>query len=281
MVSNQFGCSPLQLRTSIANFVKRLCNTNIHLSNSDTDNSLEAFTTSRLIPLNKNPGVHPIGVSEVLCRIAGKVVMYIAKKDVKDAAGSLQVCAGQKAGSEAAIHAIYDVYQQDETDAVLLVDADNAFNSINRKAMLHNISITCPLITTFIANCYMKPARLFVARNHEIKSREGTTQGDPTAMGAYALGVTPLIHSLNEFIFINEHRSKEVAFADDFTVAGKASEIKAYWDILQQQGLLFGYFPKPSKSYLIVKEQHLNKAVDVFMGSKVKVTSKESDTLVL
>ena len=170
-------------------------------------------------------------------------------------------------GSEAAIHAMYDVYQKDETEVVLLADADNAFNSINKKAMLDNISITCPLITTFIANCYMKPARLFVARNHEIKSREGTTQGDPTAMGAYALGVTPLIHSLNEFIFINEHRSKEVAFADDFTVAGKASEIKAYWDILQQQGPLFGYFPKPSRSYMIVKEQHYNKAVDVFMGS--------------
>ena len=32
-------------------------------------------------------------------------------------------------------------------------------------------------------------------------------------------------------------------------------------------------FPRPSKSYLIVKEQH-NKTVDVFMGSKVKVTSE-------
>ena len=50
LVSNQFGSSPLDLRTSIANFVKRLCNTNIHLSNSDTGNSLEAFTASRLIP---------------------------------------------------------------------------------------------------------------------------------------------------------------------------------------------------------------------------------------
>ena len=37
---------------------------------------------------------------------------------------------------------------------------------------------------------------------------------------------------------------------------------------------MFGYFPKQSKSYLIVKEQHYNKAVDVFMVSKVKVTSE-------
>ena len=95
--------------------------------------------------------------------------MYIAKKDVKDAAGSLQVCPGHEAGSKAAIHAIYDVYQQDETEAVFIVDADNAFNSINRNVMLHNIYITCPLITTFIANCYMEPPRLFVAGNHEIK----------------------------------------------------------------------------------------------------------------
>ena len=36
------------------------------LSNSDTENSLEAFTPSQSIPLNKNPGACPIGVDEVL-----------------------------------------------------------------------------------------------------------------------------------------------------------------------------------------------------------------------
>ena len=53
----------------------------------------------------------------------------------------------------------------------------------------------------------MEPARLFVVGNHEIKSREGTTQRDTTVIGAYALGVTPLIHFLSKFIFINKHRS--------------------------------------------------------------------------
>ena len=151
--------------------------------------------------------MRPIVVGEVLRRIARKVVMYIAKKDVKDAAGSLQVWTAQEARSEAALHAIYDVYQQDETEAFLLVDADNVVNSINRKAMFHNISITnnnMSLITTFIANCYMKPARLFVVGNHETKAREGTAQGDPAAVGAYALGVTTLIHFLSVYIFINK-----------------------------------------------------------------------------
>ena len=39
-------------------------------------------------------------------------------------------------------------------------------------------------------------------------------------------GVTPLLHFLHEFILIKEHRSKEVAFADDLTVAGNIKEIK-------------------------------------------------------
>ena len=45
-------------------------------------------------------------------------------------------------------------------------------------------------------------------------------------MGTCALGVTPLLHFLHEFVLINEHRSKKATFADDLTVAGKIEEIK-------------------------------------------------------
>ena len=138
-----------------------------------------------------------------------------SEKNVKDAAGSLQ--------------AIHHVYQQDETETLFLVDTENAFSSINRTVMLHNTSITYPLITPFIANYYMEPTKLFVAENHEIKSREGTTQGHPTATGTYALEVTPLIHCLSKFIFVSKHKGKEVVFAENFTVLEKVSEIEAYW----------------------------------------------------
>ena len=43
------------------------------------------------------------------------------------ATGVTQVCAGQSAGCEAAIHALRQLFESMATDGVLLVDADNAF----------------------------------------------------------------------------------------------------------------------------------------------------------
>ena len=73
----------------------------------------------------------------------------------------------------------------------------------------------------------MCPARLFIIGG-ELLPKEGTTQGDPTSMGAYALGILPLLQFLLNYISVNELNAKEVAFADDFTVAGKLSSIKDY-----------------------------------------------------
>ena len=86
--------------------------------------------------------------------------------------------------------------------------------------MLHNLNFICPIITTYITNCYITPARLFIIGGGEILSQERTTQSDRTAMGTYALGILLLIHFLLEFTSINHLSAKEVASADDFTVAG-------------------------------------------------------------
>ena len=74
--------------------------------------------------------------------------MSVTKQDVIDVCGSLQDCAGHKSGSEAAVHAMRSIFDADDTDAVLLIDASNAFNSLNRAAALHNISILRPAIAT-------------------------------------------------------------------------------------------------------------------------------------
>ena len=61
--SNQFGDSTNDLCKTFAEVIKKLCT----VKNQST--SLEAFLANRLIPLDKNLGLRPIGVGEVLRRI--------------------------------------------------------------------------------------------------------------------------------------------------------------------------------------------------------------------
>ena len=90
-------------------------------------------------------------MGEELRRIIGKSVANVLKSDVKYSVGSLQVCAD--AGYKAAVHTIHRIFDQEESEAVLLVDASNAFNSVNRKVFLHNVKVICPSISTFVENC--------------------------------------------------------------------------------------------------------------------------------
>ena len=186
----------------------------------------------RLIPLDKNQGLRPIGVGEVLQRIAGKVVMKVVKEDIKKAAGCLQLCAGQEAGCEAAIHAMHRISESNETEAILIVDAKHAFNSINWKALLHNIEYFCPIIAKFLCNSYAVSVRLLIIGGKELRSRIGKTRGDPTAMAAYALGLPPLLDYLQSI----KRSFKHFAFANDLTGARKLEEIKIWWDTLMTEG---------------------------------------------
>ena len=95
------------------------------------------------------------------------------------------------------------------TDAVLLIDAENAFNFINHKVMLHNFKFNYPIIATYKINCYATPSRLFFVGGGEILSSEDTIRGDPTAMGAYVLGILSLIKFLLQLINLVEMNFKE------------------------------------------------------------------------
>ena len=82
----------------------------IATSNVDP-NGLAAYTACRLIALNKNPGVRPIGVGEAARRIIGKAILKVIKPDVLKVTGNLQLCAGQEAGAEAAVVPFFKMNQ--------------------------------------------------------------------------------------------------------------------------------------------------------------------------
>ena len=153
----------------------------------------------------------------------GKTVSVLLKGELKEAASPLHVCAGHDAGAEAAIHAVREVFMEEETDGILLIDASNAFNLMNSFAALHNIQITFKEISLYLLNTDSDPSRLFIRGGGDILSLEGTTQGDPLAMPWYWVNTSILINSLR----VSSPTVKQVWFTDDYAGAGR---IKALYD---------------------------------------------------
>ena len=139
------------------------------------------------------------------------------KEEIKEAAGPLQVCAGHSAGSEAAMHTMSQVFVEEGTDGILLIDAIKAFNQMNRSVALHNIQITCKEMSLYISNTYRSPSRLYICGGGEIFSQEGTTQGDPLAMPWYSVNSSIMIQSLRT----STPGVKQVWLADDSAGGGQ------------------------------------------------------------
>ena len=264
--SEIYGAESVDLRKAIAVMAKQLCSEDLH----DPD-SIEPLMACRLIPLSKNPGVRPIGIGEVLRRIIGSAVVSTLRGDIMCSAGNLQLYGGQKSGSEIAIHAAVDLFNSEETHGIFQIDANNAFNNINRKVAVHNLKILCPEFSTYISNCYQKPARLFVTGGLETSSQEGTTQGAPAAGAVYSIAILPLLEIATT--------AKRIAFADDFTGIGTIEALREWWNLILEFGPLIGYFPNAKKSVLIVKQEYYEQAMTIFADTEIEITTEGSKHL--
>ena len=92
--------------------------------------------------------------------------MRIVKRKMVVSTARIQVCAGISGGVEAAVHAVRQVFEDKNTEAIILVDADDAFNRLNRKATLHNIKQVCPEISTYVINTYRTLRKIIVPWEH-------------------------------------------------------------------------------------------------------------------
>ena len=98
-------------------------------------------------------------------------------------------------------------------------------------------------------------------------SAEETTQGDPLAMGLYALSIQPLITSLQVASSV-----KQCWFPDDVSGAGSITEIKKWRDVLSTLGPDFGYFLNDKKCWIIAKPTKEENVREVFKERSINVT---------
>ena len=137
---SSFKSASAELCCSIAILARHLCTSFVD------PGIVLPLVSCRHIALDKNSGVCPIGVGEVVRRIIAKAILSIIGPDIQHAAGPLQLCA--------AIHSMRSIFDDEKSEGFLLVDASNAFNSLNRAVALQNTQYTCPAFSTILINTY-------------------------------------------------------------------------------------------------------------------------------
>ena len=112
--------------------------------------------SSRLIALDKSPGVHPIAIGEILRCIICRSIVMATRTDIADLCGADQLCSGIKGGIEGAFNAMKELFEANRASrwGLLLVDANNAFNFRNRVTAIWNTRIQWPRCARFVFNTY-------------------------------------------------------------------------------------------------------------------------------
>ena len=97
-------------------------------------------------------------------------------------------------------------------------------------------------------------------------SLEGTTQGDVPAMQMYSIATKPMVYQ-------DETNTKKSFYADDGAGAGTLETVHEWCTYILAQRSKYGYFPNASKTLLLVKSEHYERALQIFAGSGVNVTT--------
>ena len=145
---SSFKSASVDLCNSIASLTRRLCSSYVD------PQGISSLTACRLVTLDKHPGVRPIGVGETLRHLISKAVLHVTRDDILKAVGCQQLCAGQEAATESAILAMRSIFEDEVSEAALMVDTSNAFNSLNREVALRNTHILCPSLAPMLTNTY-------------------------------------------------------------------------------------------------------------------------------
>ena len=136
----RFGCASEELRFVVASLADWMANS------SPPWAAYRALMACRLVVLDKQPGVRPMGIGETLCQALAKVVMRAAKEQAKTACGNLQLCAGLEAGIEGATHNVGQQRQarlrerREDAEEVKFAEEEEEESGGNA-AGLHNLNI--------------------------------------------------------------------------------------------------------------------------------------------
>lgn len=248
ILNKTFGTLATRIVKAIAAILNRMSLE--QMSNQE----IEPLVAVRMVAIKKPDGTfRPVGIAEIVRLLIAKTIAKAIKREVKEVTGSRQV-AGLQNCCEAAYKALNEMYEN--SSAVLILDAEGAFNNISRKGILKSVASNVPDAYQVIRNLYENPIPAHY-NGKKFSIENGTIQGCPLSTSMYDLGINPLAKEM-ETIGITQ-----VWMVDDLAVAGEPEELRSWFDKLRVVGPKYGYIINKSKSYILAKQR---KVIDVFDG---------------
>lgn len=226
------------------------------------------------IPKPNSEDIRPLTIGCTAARAVEKAIGIQHGIEMAAVGGGDMVNLNQSDGAPATAKAFKAIWESEDAEAMLKLDAKNGFNLMYRVVAMHNLEYVCPAFALFARNrlSVVFDICFGVDRNGQVlclKSEEGAGQGSPSGPSTYGMALLPLKWAADRAV-----RNKVVAellehfcsvfFADDGGAIGKLEALSVWLDAVQKAGLNVGYFLQLAKCTLFVKPQYEGKARRLF-----------------
>eukprot|EP00971_Amphidinium_carterae_P334777 6470239-Amphidinium_carterae.1 len=167
----------------------------------------------------------------------------------------MQLGVGTSHGCESIVHAVR-AWCRDHGDredvCTLMVDLQNAFNSVDRVAFQRKIRQCAPELTPFIDSMYAQPTNI-LAGNSVLKSSRGCQQGDPLGPALFALAIQDIVEETILAVISAFPQELDISafYLDDGVFCGSAKAIAMAAELLHEKFATVGLHMNPNKCQVI------------------------------
>jgi len=227
------------------------------------------IASAGLMALRKNDGgLHPIAVGESIRRLVAKCLCSITKEQARHYLWPLQLGVSTPLGAEVGAQTARQWCERHAGDpdrALVTIDFENAFNTVDRTAILRQVRHRFPGLSAWVEWCYGAPTNLLFD-GLPIPSSAGVQQGDPLGPLLFALPLQPVLQRVaSEFQSENTHGEPLdliFSFLDDGVLAGPHQVVARALHRLTEEAAAIGLRLNPSKCELVLLSAPGSSSVD-------------------